>query len=649
MKIGVPVVLVGLLMAWQWSNMINLIIPYSHRSGKIDFAVETVTDAQFEQIAKGLQSEKINYTGIDPSAQNREVYGQAVKGMVGSIASFQRNTGLDHIERFRRAGIRSYEGPKTCLKCHETIRVKRSDGSYDKVPLADNLMAGVHFTFNHKSGLNTYGFNGKLVKGISLGKIDRACGIPGSFTWTGWAAIIHTKHGDRSEGCGQCHIGGEYGPITGTMMPAYKPTEDEFASVDCLICHAQAYDMNQKYVVKDPNGKFRWNQDRSMKAAMSVTRPTTDTCLRCHQHNMGGDAFAGNEAAKSLGYKNPRILHTGAKRGNPMSTNDVHFRAGVQCLDCHESQGHLIARGKRGTDLVANDLPEADVSCEKCHTNSPHIQNKVERAFLNAHTARMECETCHITHLEQNNVVLRDWTEPVYDEKEGMWTPKDVLRSGDTREAILFRWHNGNGHFMAGALGDNPNGLKLYKSFTIDPDKPFVNFNYDADYEKIFRPIADMGTSKIAPFKRFNARMFEDMGNQGPYGGMLLPFDYNVYYETGDAKKSMEKAVSDPIIKMMYGRMFKYYIMDSFMHYMAIDKGWTIPFSGKVEGKWMRQDATLMLNHGITKEARKCEECHSQKGIMPFERLGYTKARSDELQNLPELKLVRSAEASGKH
>jgi hypothetical protein len=34
---------------------------------------------------------------------------------------------------------------------------------------------------------------------------------------------------------------------------------------------------------------------------------------------------------------------------------------------------------------------------------------------------------------------------------------------------------------------------------------------------------------------------------------------------------------------------------------------------------------------------------------MPFERLGYTKARSDELQNLPELKLVRSAEASGKH
>src|SRR5512138_424220 len=129
-----------------------------------------------------------------------------------------------------------------------------------------------------------------------------------------------------------------------------------------------------------------------------------------------------------------------------------------------------------------------------------------------------------------------------------------------------------------------------------------------------------MGKSKIAPFKRFNAKMYEDMGNQGPFGGMLMPFDYNVYYEQGKPRDAVFKAVSDPLIQKMYGRMFKWYMMDDFMHYMAIEKGWTIPFSGKVEGKWMRQDATLMLNHSITKDALKCESCHApqEKGIMPY-------------------------------
>jgi hypothetical protein len=25
-----------------------------------------------------------------------------------------------------------------------------------------------------------------------VGKIDRACGIPGSFSWTGWAALVES-------------------------------------------------------------------------------------------------------------------------------------------------------------------------------------------------------------------------------------------------------------------------------------------------------------------------------------------------------------------------------------------------------------------------------------------------------------------------
>ena len=145
-----------------------------------------------------------------------------------------------------------------------------------------------------------------------------------------------------------------------------------------------------------------------------------------------------------------------------------------------------------------------------------------------------------------------------------------------------------------------------------------------------------MGKSRIAPFKRFNARMFEDLDNQGPFGGMLLPFDYNVYYETGDPEAAVRKAMDDPIIKLMYGTAFKAYMMDAFMHYMGIAKGWSIPFKGHIGARWMRQDATRMLNHSITADAFTCGSCHAPKGngILPFEELGYP---PDEVQALRSL------------
>ena len=46
---------------------------------------------------------------------------------------------------------------------------------------------------------------------------------------------------------------------------------------------------------------------------------------------------------------------------------------------------------------------------------------------------------------------------------------------------------------------------------------------------------------------------------------------------------------------------------------------------------------TLMVNHGIEKNGRQCEECHTTNGIMDFELLGYSVERVEELEHLPEL------------
>ncbi len=59
-------------------------------------------------------------------------------------------------------------------------------------------------------------------------------------------------------------------------------------------------------------------------------------------------------------------------------------------------------------------------------------------------------------------------------------------------------------------------------------------------------------------------------------------------------------------------------MMDAFMNYIGIAKGWSIPFSGRIAPRWMRHDATLMFNPSITKDALRCESCRAPggKGIM---------------------------------
>ncbi|MDD5087411.1 MAG: cytochrome c3 family protein [bacterium] len=620
----VVVIAIGAMVS-QRSHLMNLLaVPWQNRPAAISFDAETVTNEEFEQLAAKLVKR----------------YGPPITetALATRVQSFEKTIGLDHIDRFRRAGIRSYEGPETCLSCHQSVYVPTSDGTWRKESLKDNILSTVHFSFNVKGGFSTWGFNGEKVDKLPLGKIDRACGIPGSFTWTGWAALVQGQNGTvYSEGCGQCHIGGQYGPSTGTMLPGYTPTNAEFEAIDCLICHARNYDMNRKQVVRDGDGRLRWDQDRSMRALLSIEKPNSEMCLRCHQHNHGGDFFVDNDVASAPGSDHPRLLHHGAKRGNPWAKGwDVHADAGMQCTDCHVTAGHRIARGAMGTDLVGNDLPGVDVSCAKCHGGEPHAAGEFA-SELNAHLERLACETCHIRDLQPDNIVLRDWANPVYNEEKGLWLPKNVLVSGSPKEAMTFRWFNGQGTFMAGGLGDNPNGEKLYRAFKTNPDPPYADFGYSAYYEEHFRPIAALETSRIQPFKRFNARMFEDLNNQGPFGGMLLPFDYNVYYETGDPKAAVLKAVEHPLIQDMYGPVFKAYMMDQFMAYMAVD-GWNTNFDpNKIEPRWMRQDATLMINHGIQKRGRSCAECHTRDGgLLDFRALGYPEDDAEMLATLME-------------
>ncbi len=587
----------------------------------------------------------------------------------------ENNEYTKHIEAFRKAGINKYEGPRTCLTCHKTMKVER-DGEEKEIDTIEDVLSSVHFRlFSMEDGFSTIGYNGDRVneKGrpIPVGKIDRACGMTGTFTWTGWADLIEAKpehlHGKtelRSVGCGQCHIGGQFAPATELMLPFLKVTADEKKSIDCLICHSKAYDMNYKYVMEVEGGKV-WNQDRSMKAAMTSGKPDAEMCLRCHQHNLGGDSYVNNKAAKAPGYKNRRLPHFGSKRATPYhEQDDVHAAMGMACTECHIPQGHKIPRGRQATDLVANDLPDVEVSCAGCHTEEPHEMGDYA-AQLNAHGKYIACETCHIHELKDHNLILVDWEEPEFNKEEGVWEPK-TYRSGAPEQALAYLWFNGKGTFLANALGSHPDKTAEYNPFMenltrfdrfsgrgldkrgiknndfLSQLSPDLKKKRKEMVEDNLREWMNTGESKIYPFKIFNARMHEDLANEGPFGAMILPYDYKIYHELGKPLHAVKKAMTHPIIRRMYGPIFKIYMMDKFMAYFGVD-GWNTdhPFEkgyeGKVEPRWMRQVGTLMLNHGIQSEGLSCDECHSTDGRLDFEKLGYSKEKAAFLSDFEKV------------
>jgi hypothetical protein len=88
---------------------------------------------------------------------------------------------------------------------------------------------------------------------------------------------------------------------------------------------------------------------------------------------------------------------------------------------------------------------------------------------------------------------------------------------------------------------------------------------------------------------------------------------------------------------MMYGWMFKFYLLDKFMSFMEVD-GWNthsyvdVRAGKQVEPRWLPTDAMLEISHAIRREgALTCNECHGVGGLMEWTALGYTPEEIDNL------------------
>ena len=607
-----PVIaLVALLLFVFWPSLINVMLPADCRPAVIHFSAKSISEAQFAALSDSLTR-------------------------IGQ----KRSLTFDHIEHFAEAGILVYEGPHTCLSCHDKITVADGRGGTQEVGLLDNLTDSVHYRFFSSRRANVFGFNGNLADNFPMGKINRPCPKPGSFAMTCWAEPIITP-GNRilSEGCGQCHIGGQYQAPLGEIMPGYRTIAAEKAAIDCLICHAVLYDMNKKQIVTDRNHRHRWGQDRTLRAALSVTRPVAQACLRCHQHNMGGDIYVDPadstymERNIATGTTRPRVSHPGSKRGTPFSPSwDVHAAAGLDCLDCHTSRGHYIARGTHTTTIMANDLVDVEVSCLNCHDDQPHPSSTTSGLALNRHLARLACQTCHIPSLHPDNVTRRNFTVTEFDAEMDIHTFTDQVKLSAPGEGIAYVWWNGDGTFLGNPIGDNPNEAGLYCFYTAEWRWPeFADFDYESWYKQTMVPLARSSRpSKIYPMKRYNGKQHIDLANIGPFGGMFVPYNLPEYYRFGVPEQAARVEMDKSMMGMMYGWLFKFYMLDRFMSYMAID-GWEtgaftdVRAGRNIDPRWMPSDAMLEISHAIRRDgALTCGNCHGPEGVMDWIDLGYT-------------------------
>ncbi len=191
-------------------------------------------------------------------------------------------------------------------------------------------------------------------------------------------------------------------------MPNSPPTAEDLANVDCLICHGPDY---ERTVVEDSDGGFRFAPAEgvdALAAAQAAQRPTSEMCNRCHLEASGGASFQHGEYPTS-----PEV--------------DVHLAAGLQCIDCHVTEDHKTAGGGY---LIAQELPEVEVSCEGCH-EEPHEGD--DALLLDMHLGRVACQTCHIPLIardpEYPTQMTRDYSQPILDEETGLYGPQVSIES----------------------------------------------------------------------------------------------------------------------------------------------------------------------------------------------------------------------------
>jgi hypothetical protein len=378
----------------------------------------------------------------------------------------------------------TYEGTATCLKCHRNE--------------AEAFHQSTHYQWQgdagESSGLNT-GPAGKL------GGINDFCIYP-DINWLGKLTTVTGKIVDG--GCARCHTGKG-------LMPTPESTQAQLENIDCLLCHSPSY---KRTLQELANGDYTFVADTAnmavslLQAAVDIRRPGTDTCLNCHTKAGGGNNFKRGD------------IEEAHRPATATVSLDVHMAsrdaggAGLTCISCHTTVGHHIAG--RGVDMRQRDLPNTPVQCTNCHPAAPHGDS-----YLNRHTARLECNVCHVPMFAKvaPTDMRRDWSlRGELNGATGLYEPHMVLQTNVTP---VYRFFNGRSQFYQFGTPAVPaaDGRVLMAG-------PLGSIN-------------EAG-SKITAMKRHEGRQPVD-----PVTGWLIPLKIGIFFQKNDIATAIMQGVAE--------------------------------------------------------------------------------------------------------
>lgn len=540
------------------------------------------------------------------------------------------------------AAITAYEGPRTCVQCHEVEALE--------------MIGTAHYQW---TGQTPYVIN-----------IDGPAG-KGDLGFNTYCGTVVTS---RRIACWSCHVG--YG-----KTPTGEINSEQAANIDCLMCHSQMYerkavapypdaDINRDRYVnladlslfskqwlsagctpttgcnftdlfgdgqvdlldvrqlaaewltctdpagscnyrwtetltyidyqgvshswtlpnEDANGDFQYGPDEAamaisiIQAAQTVHLPTRQTCLRCHAYAAGTDCGKRGDL--------------GTASVSPPVDADVHMSQQGQnfsCQRCHITVQHQILG--RGLDLRPSERMEK-MTCLSggCHPAAPHSNNR-----LDTHTAHVACQTCHIPQFAKLNSteVERNWLHPHW--AQGLFGGQGGYKPEEIRDMFItptYRWYDGTSRVYA--LGQ------------------VAVTNADGQYE-FGAPNGDVTSAdaKIYPMK-------EHLSNSARHDatGVIIPHSTTEYFFTGDFDRAVEKGMD---LTGMTGTwtLVQVHTYQTINHgveptYNALDCG---QCHASYSGGPVRMDLPT-LGYGL-KDAVSvvCTQCHGPEESKPFDKI----------------------------
>lgn len=182
-----------------------------------------------------------------------------------------------------------------------------------------------------------YDLQGKPLQQLSVAQLDNLSGE------------LYRKF------CARCHVARHQDPGNGSGNPA-----------GCAACHFP-YEKQAIYQGADPT--MRGRTPHGTTHAMHPL-PSLQSCAQCH-HRSGRTALSfqglldGNNGLAPTRNGQPGPVTGSDGRTFTTIAPDVHYQAGMDCIDCHTSR-EIMGEGYASADMHG----QLEVRCEDCHGSS---------------------------------------------------------------------------------------------------------------------------------------------------------------------------------------------------------------------------------------------------------------------------------------